>query len=210
MATGRWDVSEAHGDRWTVAFRDSDLAADKTLLAEQGRAISVSSDVSLQLPMRIKENLKHAAVENELRNKRDKDAIHSRIAQNELKQGDTSNRLAKLEKDVEALREAGGGGGVGPGGGDAAHGQSDPWLAYRAKHGPLPPKGHVGAPLPSGGEGRDSGASRDELSEEEERTLVLGGWDVRGLVDAQELTLSMVQEGDSARLYEQLLIAFNQ
>ena len=129
--------------------------------------------------------------------KRSTETLFSRVAQTERKQSDSEGRLAKLEKEVAVLRE-----GVTENGAP-----SDPWQAYRAKNGPIPPKGGVN-PVTGPGDVREQPA-RDELSEEDKRTLVLGGWsqdtkrqiiqdearvflqreDVKDLLDVSELTV---------------------
>ena len=136
------------------------------------------------------------------RGRNERDSLFSRVAQVERKQGEGDVRIAKIEKDLAALKEMKDG--------QPQKGENmDPWQAYRAKHGALPPKGAPNPnPTAAGGDPREA-PGRDELSEEDKRTLVLGGWaqdtkrqtiqeeagvflsreDVKGLLDASELTV---------------------
>ena len=144
------------------------------------------------------------AVESEqVNSKRATESLFSRVAQTERKHADSESRLSKLEKDVAALRE-----------GSTEGVPSDPWQVYRQKNGPLPPKGAPGVKVPVGDpreqpQQQQQQQGREELSEEDKRTLVIGGWsqdtrrqviqdealgflqreDVRGLLDANELTV---------------------
>ena len=132
--------------------------------------------------------------------RRDSDALYGRVAQTERKQADSDARLKKLEQEVATLQK---------GGCATTTDASDPWSVYRAKHGPIPPRqGSGGPPAAPPPEGRD-GLGREELSEEDRRTLVIGGWgqdtkrqiiqdeagvflrreDVQPHVDASELTV---------------------
>ena len=134
--------------------------------------------------------------------RREREGLFTRVAQVERKQGEGDARITKIEKDLAALKEMKD---VQPPKGE----NMDPWQAYRAKHGAIPPKGSLNHnPAAAGGDPREA-PGRDELSEEDKRTLVLGGWaqdtkrqtiqeeagvfirreDVKDLLDVSELTV---------------------
>ena len=133
-------------------------------------------------------------VEGELHsNKKEKDLMYSRIAQTERKQADSASRIDRMEKDIAEMKAGGQSSRDGP----PRPVPSDPWMAYRSQHGPLPPKtggagsaGGGGGAVPEGAlGGRDPGGGREELSEEDRRTLVFGGW----LQDSKRQTI--LEEG---------------
>ena len=154
-----------------------------------------------------------AKVEGEqVASKQEKDIMYARIAQTERKQADSVSRIDKMEKDIAELRA----GGLVAKDGSVKPMPSDPWMAYRAQNGPLSPKTGVAntggpgvAPVPDGTTGGREPGGRDELSDEDRRTLVLGGWlqdskrqvildeggaflrrdDIKPFVDVQELTV---------------------
>ncbi|OLP82788.1 hypothetical protein AK812_SmicGene36536 [Symbiodinium microadriaticum] len=110
------------------------------------------------------------AVEGEVSDsKREQKVLHSRIVNIEKKEATNDGKIKQLAKEINDLKtkqttlpfKAT----------DSADGApSDPWAAYRAQHGP------VGGGAPRVPEPRGDGGARDELSDEDRRTLVFGGW----------------------------------
>ena len=148
-----------------------------------------------------------AACEDSIeKDKQEKNNIYARISGNERKAADTTARVAKIEKELEEIKK--GGGLSSAAGSPVPAPPGDPWASYRAKNGPAP-----GMPGPPAAAVRDQqtpeGNTRDELSQEDRRTLVFGGWlqdtkrqvildeaaaflrrpDISDIVDAQDLTV---------------------
>ncbi|CAE7942707.1 unnamed protein product [Symbiodinium sp. KB8] len=145
-----------------------------------------------------------SSFENDLNTtKHETKLLHSRVMGVEKKEAANEGKLKQIAKDIAelkakqttlpsgALPKASAGEGV----------PSDPWAAYRAQHGP------IGGGAPRAPDVRGDGSGREELSEEDRRTLVFGGWnqdtkkqiildesgaflkqdDVKDFVDAHEL-----------------------
>ncbi|CAE7532192.1 unnamed protein product, partial [Symbiodinium sp. CCMP2456] len=100
-------------------------------------------------------------------NKKDRENLHARVSQAEKKGVATDAKVAALAKEVADLKDKGVN--------NNRPGVTDPWADYRVKHGPAP-----GMPGPPAAGSRDpqhpDAAPRDELSEEDRRTLIVGGW----------------------------------
>eukprot|EP00439_Symbiodinium_sp_Y106_P054561 s1498_g7.t1 len=112
-----------------------------------------------------------AGVEQEAKNsKQERAVLTSRVTQVERKQADLETKVHDLAKTVEDLRKDG----VRQSPGGSASG-GDRWAEYRAKYGPVSARGEPGR-----GDGPPQQAGppvgREELSEEDKRTLIVGGW----------------------------------
>ena len=107
--------------------------------------------------------------------KKDRENLHGRLDRVEKREATVEKKVEELAKEVEGLKARGGAHGA-PGANDNQ--KLDPWAEYRSKHGPPP-----GMPAHSGGADRglprqvDPGqGAQDELSDEDKRTLIVGGW----------------------------------
>ena len=127
-----------------------------------------------------------AGVEHEAKTSRQERAIlTSRVTQIERKEADLETKVHDLTKTVEDLKKEG----VKHAPSGSAGGGGDPWAEYRARHGPVGARGDVGR-----GEGlqqpQGPPVGREELSEEDKRTLVVGRW----LQDTKKHTI--LEEGN--------------
>ncbi|CAE7274757.1 unnamed protein product [Symbiodinium sp. CCMP2592] len=127
--------------------------------------------------------------------KQDRAVLHSRITQVERKEADMHVKVNDLARSVEQLREAYAKDANGNGGGNGGP-PSDPWAEYQAKRGqgsgpPVPP--------PGGGRGDAVGGlqGREELSEDDKRTLIVGGWnqDSRRQTIIEEASSFLARDG---------------
>ena len=129
--------------------------------------------------------------------------LHSRVMGVEKKEASNEGKIKQITKEIAELKAKQttlpfAASPKAPGGEGASN---DPWAAYRAQHGP------IGSNVPRAPDVRGEGSGGNELSEEDRRTLVFGGWnqdtkkqiildessaflkrdDVKDFVDAQEL-----------------------
>ena len=106
--------------------------------------------------------------------KTEREAMHGRLARVEQKTAGVDAQIVRLTKDVEDLKQKAS---VTPAVGSGSGAKNDPWAEYRVKHGPAP--GMPGSTASTTGQ-RDvppgGSVAGEELSEEDKRTLVIGGW----------------------------------
>ena len=116
-------------------------------------------------------------IENErVDEKKDREVMHGRIARMEQKGAGVDAQISQLTKDVEDLKQRTMAKPA-PSGGNAGDGRSDPWAEYRVKHGPAPGMPGSGAAGPGHRDAPSGGSvAGEELSEEDKRTLIVGGW----------------------------------